>query len=85
MHTVPSAKQEIEKHKVELLRKSGLDEGSFDYLSDLIFTKINVVDQKLLEPFRRRAVEILKGIDPADAPFLALAMAMNCPIWSKSC
>lgn len=55
------AKQEIEKHKGELLHKSGLDEDSFDYLLDLIFAKINVVDREVLEPFRKRASEILKG------------------------
>jgi len=83
MYTVPFAKQEIEKHKGELLRKSGLDEDSFGYLLDLIFAKINVVDREVLEPFKKRAIEILKDIDPADAPFLALAMALNCPIWSN--
>ena len=83
MHTVPFARQEIKKHKGELLRKSGLDEDPFGYLLDLIFARINVVDQELIEPFRKRATEILKDIDPADAPFLALAMALNCPIWSN--
>ena len=68
MYTVPFAKQEIEKHKGELLHKSGLDEDSFGYLLDLIFAKINVVDREVLEPFRKRAGEILKDIDPADAP-----------------
>ena len=63
MHTVPFARQEIEKHKGELLRKSGLDYESFDYLLDHIFDKINVADREVLEPFRKRAIEILKDID----------------------
>ena len=83
MYTVPFTKQEIENHKGELLHKSGLDEDAFSHLLDLIFAKINVVDREILEPFRKRADEILKDIDPNDAPFLALAMALNCPLWSN--
>jgi len=32
----------------------------------MIFAKINVVDREILEPFRKRADEILKDIDPND-------------------
>ena len=83
MYTVPFTKQEIENHKGELLHKSGLDEDSFGHLLDLIFAKMVVVDREVLEPFRKRAGSILKDIDPADAPFLALAMALDCPVWSN--
>ncbi len=43
----------------------------------------NVADREVLEPFRERAIKILKDIDPGDVQFLALAMALNCPIWSN--
>ena len=46
MHTVPFAKQEIESFL------AGPD--SLGYLLDLIFAKINVADQELLDPFRRK-------------------------------
>jgi len=83
MYTVPFAKSEIEKHKDKLLDKSGLDDESFRYLLDLIFSRIHVADVNILEPFKEKAIEIMKNIDINDSPFIALAMALNCPIWSN--
>ena len=83
MYTVPFARLEIEEHKAELLNKSGLDDESFQYLIDLIFARIRVVDPSIIEPFKKKAIEIMKSLDVNDSPFLALAMALNCPIWSN--
>ena len=83
MYTVEYARFEIEKHKDELLSKSKLDEKSFDYLNEFIFGKINFIASEDLAPFKNRAIEVMHEIDIDDAPFLALAMSLNCPIWSN--
>jgi len=83
MYTVVYAKFEIEKHKDELLSKSKLDEKSFDYLKEFIFGKINFIPLEDLAPFKDRAIEVMYEIDINDSPFLALAMSLNCPIWSN--
>jgi len=82
MYTVPFTGLEIEKHKAELLHKSGFDDESFQYLLDLIFSRIHVVEPGILEPFREKAIRIMDNVDINDSPFLALAMALDCPIWS---
>ena len=51
MYTVEHAKSEIEIHREELLLKSKLDEKSFDYLNDIIFSRINLVPMQEIEPF----------------------------------
>ena len=83
MYTVEYARFEIEKHRDELLSKSKLDEKSFDYLNEFIFGKINFIASEDLVPFKNRAIEVMHEIDIDDAPFLALAMSLNCPIWSN--
>lgn len=49
-YTISDAKNEIEKHKNELLIKSKVDEEVFNYLLDSIFKKIYVVEVKTIEP-----------------------------------
>jgi len=83
MHTVEFAKEEIEKHKEELLLKSKLDEKSFDYLREFIFRKIDFATLNDIIPFKDKAVDIMREIDVNDSLFLALAMSLNCPIWSN--
>jgi predicted nucleic acid-binding protein len=83
MHTVSYAKFEIEKHKDELLARSKLDEKSFDYLTEFLFGKINFIPLEDLAPFKDKAIEVMHEIDIDDAPFIALAMSLNCPIWSN--
>jgi predicted nucleic acid-binding protein len=83
MYTVEYAKFEIEKHKDELLFKSKLDEKSFNYLTEFVFSKVNFVPMVELSLFRDEAVEIMREIDIDDSPFIALAMLLGCPIWSN--
>lgn len=83
MYTLEYSKFEMEAHRVELLRKSKLDEESFNYLSKIIFSKVNLVPLEDIEAFREKAEEIMRNIDLDDTPFLALAMSLDCPIWSN--
>jgi len=83
MHTVDYAKIEIETHKEEILRKSKLDERSLNYLFEIIFSKINFVSLRNFDPFRDKAKETMRNVDIDDSFFLALALSLNCPVWSN--
>ena len=83
MHSIELAKLEMEKHKAELLFKSRLDAGSFDYLKESIFGKIDFASIDDIMLFKNKAVEVMREIDIDDSLFLALAMSLNCPIWSN--
>lgn len=83
MYTVEYAKFEVEKHKDELLSKSKLDEDSFDYLTEFVFGKVSLIPMAELSPFKDEAIKIMREIDINDSPFIALAMLLNCPIWSN--
>jgi predicted nucleic acid-binding protein len=83
MCTLACAKDELQKHKKELIPKSKLNNEQFDYLIQLLFSKMNFVPDEDIEPFKDSAITIMKDIDLDDSPFLALAMMLNAPIWSN--
>ncbi|MCX9081708.1 MAG: PIN domain-containing protein [Candidatus Methanoperedens sp.] len=74
---------EIIKHKELLLRKSKLDQGDFDALLLLLQKHIHLVTKEKYDKKMAIAEDILGNIDITDSPFLALALAFNCSIWSN--
>jgi predicted nucleic acid-binding protein len=83
MYTLACAQEEIEAHKAELIHKSKLTDEHFEYLIQILFSKMNLVPPENIEPFRNRATTMMKEIDVDDAPFLALALMLDAPIWSN--
>ena len=82
-YTIVGAQEEIDAHKKELIHKSKITDEQFEYLIQLIFSKMSLISPVDIEPFRDIAMEIMKDIDIDDAPFLALAMNLNSPLWSN--
>jgi predicted nucleic acid-binding protein len=81
--TVGITKSEIEEHKQELLEKANLTEEQFNAIFFLLFSRIFVVSDVVIENKMNEAKEIMDKIDPADTPFIALALAVeNDGIWS---
>ena len=76
--------EEMQKHKVELLKKSRMPEEDFDKLLQLILMKVVIVPNEVLVPYKKEAFEIVKDIDPDDVIFVACALAYpNSIIWSN--
>lgn len=74
---------ELEKHKSELLRKSEMDEKEFYGLLEIIIRKVIIIPDKILIPYKEKAFEIIKDIDPDDVLFIACALAYpSSIIWS---
>lgn len=82
-YTVSHSKDEVEKNKEELVEKSRVDEDVFQYIMDVIFSKISIVEGEAIEPYKKKAIKVMQDIDINDSPFLALAFYLNCPIWSN--
>ena len=74
---------EITKHKELLLKKSKLDRGDFDALLLLLQKHIHLLSKDKYNEKMAIAEDILRNIDITDSPFLALALALNCSIWSN--
>jgi predicted nucleic acid-binding protein len=75
---------ELNKHKIYLLKKSKLSKSNFDNLMDLILSKVEIVPDYLLIPYKKKALEIVQDIDINDVIFFACALSYkNSIIWSN--
>lgn len=73
--------QEIQKHKEEILIKTHRSENEFERLLETLREIIIVIPENDFEDYLEFAEEI--SPDPDDAVYFALALRLNCPIWSN--
>jgi predicted nucleic acid-binding protein len=75
---------EIENHRDELTEKSGLSRHRFNQVLDGVKRKLSIVPAHEFSGHYPAALELMRNIDPDDAPFVALAMSFdNDGIWSN--
>jgi len=75
--------QEMEKHKEELLIKSGMDIKDFNEILGIILKKVIIIPEEVLFQYRDEALEIIRDIELDDVLFIACALAYNDSIiWS---
>jgi|TARA_B100001971_G_scaffold182024_1_gene179096 predicted nucleic acid-binding protein len=72
---------EIKKHKEELKNKSHFSDEDFEILLSLLEKRIIVVPLIEFISFLPKAEDLL-GQHKKDAPYVALALKLNCPMWS---
>jgi predicted nucleic acid-binding protein len=75
--------EEIEEHKLEIIKKSKLFEREFNILFLRLLKYIRIIPTDIISPYRKEASEIMGEIDKEDIQFIAAALAFNCPIWSN--
>ena len=74
--------EEIEKHKQEILKKSGLSEKELDILILRLMNYVRIVPAHISAQHKAKAHSIMAKIDPDDIIFVATALAFNAVIWS---
>ncbi len=74
-------REEIEKREDKLLRYSKLSSAELEFLIKILFKRFEVVPKSEYEKFISKAEQI--SPDPKDIPYFALALKLNCPIWSN--
>jgi predicted nucleic acid-binding protein len=80
--TVGFTYSELQKYKMEILKKSQASEEAVEIILQKIMAKINIVDDSLINLKFKDAYCIMKAIDIKDTPFLAAALATKSDIWS---
>lgn len=73
--------EEIDKHKEEILNKSGLAEVELDLVLSLIFLRIIFVPFSEFDRHLETAIRICP--DPGDTEYFSLALKHKCLIWSN--
>ena len=71
---------EFAKHRNRILKESGLREEVFSAMVDLIFSQIEIVPSEAFGNWVPKAMKLLE--DEKDVPYVALALAFNCGIFS---
>ena len=79
LFTPVHALEELKEHEGEM-RKFGVSSGDFDVILSSLPLFVNTVSQSFLEPLLSEAGKLLPK-DTDDAPYIALALKLNCPIW----
>ena len=72
---------EVAKHKSELLEKTERTVEDFEKVLDIFQKRISLIPLDELVPFIELADKI--SPDPDDVPYFALALKLNCSIWSN--
>ncbi len=77
--------REIEYYKKYMIsrRKKTLQRKGFDYALKFIIESIRIIPFELYSQKMKDAYEAMKCVDEKDTPFLALALQLNCPVWSN--
>ncbi|TPV31170.1 PIN domain-containing protein [Paucihalobacter ruber] len=74
---------ELENHKKKLLKITGFSAYEFEFLKRNIFKKIDLINlESIRESTWEKAIELTKNIDEFDAPFIALALELESPLWT---
>lgn len=75
---------EIEKFREYICSKRRKEPAalSFDYAIKFLLESVTVVPRQLYQDQISGAYTVMREIDPKDTPFLALALHLECPLWS---
>jgi len=72
---------ELEKHKEELLKKTERTDEEFSRLLEILKRRVIIVPLEELVPYVEEAEKLTP--DPDDMAYFALALKLNCVIWSN--
>lgn len=76
-------RKEILNHKDKIKQRTNLSEIELDELIDLVYSKIQFIDEKLIpKEILKIADQLTREIDFDDAVFIALAIHQNCKLWT---
>ncbi len=75
--------EEIKSHKEEIMAKSKLSERELYMLILRFLNYVKIIPTSIVAPYRESADKIIGAIDSDDVPFIATALAFNCPILSE--
>ncbi len=74
---------ELEELQEKIQKYTNLTPEEIEYIKRIILTRIiTVIPRKKYAKNVQRALKILSDTDPSDAPFIALAMHLNAPLWT---
>lgn len=75
--------EELENHRAKLLKLTGYSAKELDFLRLTVFKKIDLIDlESIRQSTFEKSIELTKNVDEFDAPFIALALELDSPLWT---
>ncbi len=75
---------EISKHRELIARKAGIDQDELDQFTEELFQVLQTIPFSKYESHIDKGLDIIGDVDKDDAPFIALALALNADgIWTN--
>ncbi len=82
-YSINFLKVELYKHFDKLLRISKQSENEISQVLELVFSKINFIDEKSIPyHFILESENLTNDVDNDDLLFIALSLHFNCPVWT---
>ena len=72
---------EFNKYKEVILTKTKRSSEDFQQFLDILKSRIKIIPYERIYPYMREATEL--SPDPKDTVYIALALLLNCHIWSN--
>lgn len=80
--TIGFSMEELGNHKKEILKKANISETDLEMILNKLFSKMTVLDDRIIDRYMSEAEGVMDSIDSADMPFIAAALATKSPVWS---
>ena len=78
------ALEEINKYASEIIRKTGISEEEFNKLKEELAFRVMFISLTEYQLFIKKAKSLIQNSEIlSDIDFIALAIKLNCPIWSN--
>jgi len=81
--TIWFGREELKKHRNEILEKAGISETDLELIRDKLFQRMVILDDAVVAKSLPEAEKIIGKTDRADATFIAAALATGADIWSE--
>lgn len=75
--------EEVRRHLPAILEKRGIEPAPFLAAVDVLETVVVPLSEEIYGAFEAQAKQRIAARDKQDWPLLALALALDCPVWSE--
>ena len=72
---------ETANHKLEILKKSGLENKDFELLINILLAQITIIPKQEFQECKEEALKLVTHSE--DSLFIALAIHLQIPLWSN--
>jgi predicted nucleic acid-binding protein len=74
---------EVSKYREKVARAARIGVDDVAYLEEQVLAPVHIVPDPLIPPaIWERAFDLVRAIDEDDAQFIAVALHLNCPLWT---